>query len=234
MRRKISIRGLLWPIAVTVVVFGCSVVGQRLQAAPVTFAFDAEVTSVYRSPSLSFELPFEVSVGDTIHGRFTFEPAPLGRMGRQDLGMQFEISGVKLHSPIYDLRIFLNQYPPDGFEPFEPLDHMFLSCSPLSGQSGCFSGTVPGASHITWRPFMSLSANSPLLNNHDLIGDPEVWNQFSARSIELSFASTGGLVFFGAAMGSIVAVPEPHSVIIASCGMIAAVLRSPRIVFGFC
>jgi hypothetical protein len=197
-----------------------------LQAAPVTFAFDAEITNIYVSPSASFDLPFEVDVGDTIHGRFTFEPAPLGRMGRQDLGLQFEIGGVQLQSPTYDLSIALRQYPPLGFEPFEPFDLISVSCSILSNYAQCEPGTVPGASHINWRTLMTMAAAPPILSSHDLIGDVELWNSFQARSVDLNFTSSGlggGLVSVSAEVGRMFIVPEPLGSNSLFCGMIALV-----------
>jgi hypothetical protein len=182
----------------------------RSYGAPMTFAFDAEVTSIVVATSTGFGFPFEVSIGDNIAGRFTFEPAPLGRIGPQDLGIEFRIADLMLHSPTYEIVIGLNLFPPFGSEDFEPSDVITVACSLLSTRPQCMPGTVPGAAGIEWRPFMQLSGPSPILSNHDLIGDSEIWNSFTGRSLELDFFTPGiGGGFVGAIVGQVRSIPEP-------------------------
>lgn len=159
--------------------------GNVSRAAPVTFRFDAEVTSIFATPSADIELPFDVLIGDTIRGQFTFEPAPIGQMGTQELGLQFEIGDVTLHSSTYEIIIALNQFPPLGSPTFEPFDIISVGCSSV-GDADCIPKSVPGSNSIEWRPLMQLSAVSPTLNSIELISDPAIWNMLDHRSLQLS------------------------------------------------
>ena len=199
-------------------------------AAPISLAFDAEVTNIFLSPTADFELPFQVKVGDPIHGRFTFEPSPLGSIGQQDTGIRFEVAGTILESPTYDIRLTLNEVRRPNRRPFTPddifpkvdevplepgpleyIDIVTVACSFLSNQAQCVPGIVPGATEIEWRPTMLLAGDSPILSGYDLIGDPLIWNRFTNRSLTLHFWSTAGGAFIDAIVGPMKVVPEPPS-----------------------
>jgi len=65
------------------------VAGSVVKAVPVTFAFDAEITSINRSADATFDLPFSAMVGDTFSGLLEFEPF--------DFGQSAETSSLKVH-----------------------------------------------------------------------------------------------------------------------------------------
>ena len=70
-----------------------------IKATPVTFQFEAEVDQVAGSA----DGLVQVEIGDTIHGSFTYEPAPLGSEGTQNNELRFEVNGLVLSSVVYDL-----------------------------------------------------------------------------------------------------------------------------------
>jgi hypothetical protein len=139
---------------------GVGVLSQRAvaTAAPITLAFDAEVTSIFRLPISDFDIPFPVAVGDTIHGRFTFEPSPLGHLGMQETGLRFDVGKVVLDSPTYDIYTALNQAS-TGL-PLEFFDVTEVTCSLLSIRAQCEPGSVPGAESIEWVAAISTTRNS--------------------------------------------------------------------------
>jgi hypothetical protein len=180
----------------------------------VAFRFEAEVISILESSPTDIELPWTISVGDAIHGQFTFEPAPIGQVGTQELGIQFEIGDVTLFSPTYEIIIALNQFPPLGSPTFEPFDTISVGCS-LVGGPECSPKTLPGSDSIEWRPFMQLSGESPILDSIELIGDPTIWNMLDHRSLQLSFAMQPvGLLRIDAVVGPMIIVPEPRTFVI--------------------
>ena len=126
-------------------------------AAPITLAFSAQVTSIYESSPGVVDLPFTVSVGDSINGTFSYEPAPFA--GVQPYALTFDIANVQLRSQGYDTFVALNQFGPVG-EPLEPIDQIVVGCSLSSSGAQCDPGTVPGDVSVSWRSFMSLSGNS--------------------------------------------------------------------------
>jgi hypothetical protein len=191
----------------TTIVFFVAISSQAMTA-PLTLLFNSQVTEVYKSPNALFDLPFNINVGDTVSGAFTFEP--LTPMGAQTAGLRFDLSGTSLQSPTYDIFAELNALPPLGFPDQSPTDTIDVVCSLLSTTSQCSPGTVPG-SNIDWRAFLSVGGKSPILSDYKLPGDVATWNQFDSRSLELSFtpSSGTGLIQVRAALQSFVAVPEP-------------------------
>ncbi len=207
---KYRVNWKLYSVITAVVAAFCGIESRTCRAAPVTFAFDAQITTVFQSDT-GFEFPFEASVGDTIRGRFSFEPSPLGKIGPQDLGIQFDIADLLLQSPTYEIALSRNLPPPLGSEDIGLIDTISVACSFLSTRPQCSPGTVPGRTDIRWRLSMQLGGESPILSSFDLIGDPDIWNSFTGRSLELDFFTPGvGGGFVGAIVGPINAVPEPN------------------------
>jgi len=182
-----------------------------VQAAPVTFRFEAEINKVSLSGSTGLIPP--LSVGDTVHGKFTFlpldiDPLPLIQgqttnitsayplyltLGNIDLsGSSFDIES-RDNSPLIDAdgsttdAIFVS-----GFQ--------WIPNSPLGNL-----GWRPG--HLNLR-FTGLA--NDLLYGADVPSDVSTWNAFQHRSFSLVLLdnANGEAMFFG----SIVAlsqVPEP-------------------------
>jgi hypothetical protein len=183
-----------------------------LKAAPITLAFDAQVTSIVRSPLSDFDIPFPIAVGDTIRGRFSFEPSPLGHLGTQETGLRIDVGDVVLESPTFEIKTSLNQVPPGG--PLEFSDFISVSCSLLATTGAqCDPGSVPGAESVRWRTLMTLGGMSPLLEANILPGDIGIWNAFTGRGLTLSFTPTegDGSVRVATHVGLFIVVPEPSS-----------------------
>ena len=212
-----------------VVAFMLSTNGIVVQAAPVTFQFKAEVTSIVESSSANIELPWTISVGDPIQGRFTFEPAPIGQMGTQEFGIQFAFGDAILQSSTYEIIIARNQFPPLGSTTFEPFDMITVGCSLSQNGAPCIPGYVQGAGQIQWRSFISLTAEPPTLSDSELIGDVDIWNSFNGRSLQLNFLTPGvGGVSIGALFGPFSIVPEPETLITGLLGTFGLVCVRAR------
>ncbi len=168
-----------------------------------------QVSRIFRSPFSDFDIPFPVALGDTIHGRFTFEPSPLGHLGMQELGLRIDVGGVVLESPTFEIRTAIHQASPRP--PLEFFDFMSVTCSFSNNEAPCNPGTVPGADSVKWRPFLELGVESPLLTPNDLSGDVAIWNAFTGRGLTLHFTPLEGvgLVEVGGIVGPFVVVPEP-------------------------
>ena len=137
--RSDELRRFHWWSVVVVLFFAMLTFGKLLRASPITFGCDAEVTNVLITPSPDFNVPFEVHAGDTIHGRFTFEPSPIGHLGSQDFGLEFEIGGSTLATSTYEILAALNQ---PTRPPSDLIDQLSVDCFFTPGASQCTPGTV--------------------------------------------------------------------------------------------
>jgi hypothetical protein len=119
-------------------VFGGSTKG--LHAAPLTFRFDAQISRL--SLGSPFDLPFEFQLGDTISGKFTFEPGPgveindVAVVAEQPLPFEFNIDGVRLPTSGYRIVAFDDSFDYDSERP--PYDGLALDCR----EASCTPDTV--------------------------------------------------------------------------------------------
>jgi hypothetical protein len=196
-----------------------------LKAAPITLAFDVQVSRIFRSPFSDFDIPFPVALGDTIHGQFTFEPSPLGHLGTQDTGLRLDVGGVVLESPTYEIKTALHQS--STSLPLEFFDFTSVACSLLSIGPQCDPGTVPGTD-VSWRMLMTLGVKSPLLDVNTLTADVGIWNAFTGRGLTLHFTPLegDGAVEVGGIVGPFIVVPEPSSQLGVGIAILLVLTRS--------
>lgn len=184
--------------------------GSASFAAPITLAFSAQVIDIFESSPGVVDLPFAVSIGDSIQGTFSYEPPPAGRPGVQAHELTFDIGNVELRSQGYVISAIPNQYPPVGTPlPLQPFDQIVVGCSLSDSGTQCNPG-VPGNASVRWESFMDLTGDSPILSGVSLPADLSIWNQFTARGLELTFLSSAGGLRVGALVGPFTVVPEPH------------------------
>jgi hypothetical protein len=196
-------------------------------AATQTFEFNAQVTRVFRGPYAS-ALPFSLDDGSSIHGQFTFESAPTGKVGPQNSGISFVIDRVELQSSTFDLMPVLGFYPPItnnynvdltpiSFEPYG--SGLELRCWSIG--TACSPGTVPN-SFMSWEFHLAFeSVTKKLITEYSIPADIDLWNAFDLRSLSLSFFDTtpdGGIIggtgiLVDATVDSLTAVPEPSAYI---------------------
>jgi len=198
--------------------------GPALEAAPVTFAFEATVIQIV-DKSGPKDLPFTVESGDVLKGKFTFEPvdaepAILGSPPgpefivesstntTQELGFSVMLGDTILATSKYSLRAIDNRQAisesdiPSFFDIIGPSCHV------------CTQGTISGVdSEVIWGFSMTLSGDESVLSGADIPASPEEWNQFARRRISITFQKQGvvGEMRAFAQIGQFTLVPEPSS-----------------------
>jgi hypothetical protein len=160
-----------------------------------------------------FDLPFEFQVGDTISGKFTFEPGPgveindVAVVAEQPLPFEFNIDGVRLPTSGYRIVAFDDSFAYDSEGP--PYDGLALDC----WEASCTPDTVtiPGSEPFKVRWEMRLTGSSSVWSTPQIFGDINLWNALTdERRIHVNFDNAGpGSVGLDAVVSSMVQVPEP-------------------------
>jgi len=223
-----SVRGLAFVGVFAVLMFGTQAM---LQAAPVTFAFDAEITTVSRG--IPFDSGVDFAVGDTISGQFTLDPLedcavfdgpvqPLGDLcaTTQSSSFTVDINGAILRTPGFDLDVRNDTLILDSSlaTDIDSIESRGGNLSPLDPIS--FPNIDPATSSFN----MSLWAFAHRLSITSVPGSVETWNQFRLKrviSIHLR-DGLGNVMGFQAAVGDFSVIPEPSTlclVILISLGI---------------
>lgn len=188
-------------------------------ATPVTFAFEAEITTVFLG--IPFESGIDFSVGDTISGRFTFDPLeecavfdgpgqPLGGLCEttQPFSFSVEIDGATFRTSDYELKV---------------RDHVAVIDSPFAGGADIIDSSgelspldplaFPNIDSNTSSFNMSLWKYSDSLAVASVPASVEIWNRYgSTRTIDILLRDgLGHVVGFQAAIGRFSVIPEPSS-----------------------
>jgi len=216
-KRRMSVRELAFVGMISLTIFlGASA---TLVAAPVTFAFEAEITTVSRG--IPFDSGVDIAVGDTISGQFTFDPLedcaefdgpgqPLGGLCEttQPFSFSVEIDGATFRTSDYELKVRDNA-PIQDFPSATVIDVIDSGgkLSPLDPLG--FSNIDSTASSFK----MSLRGRSDSFAAANVSASVEIWNQPSlTRTIGISLRDgVGHVVGFQAAVGRFFVIPEPSS-----------------------
>ncbi len=198
-------------------------------AAPLTFHFQAQVASVLPDGG-GVDLPVQISVGDTIKGRFTFDPSIEGPSSLQNGQLVFEIHGTEFEMHGYRIRVANDDFPnaiPLEYSIANPA-HILGDVAPGSSDSivlssaatGGYSGVIEGHPELTLDPRLVFANDDSLLSSTELITDTAIWNAFSFREMSLSFIddTAGSSIYIGAQIGPVAAIPEPSSLLHAIAG----------------
>jgi len=213
-----------------------------LEAAPVTLAFEAEVSSVSETPGVDFSL--DVNEGDRLTGIFTFEPEflpppdnPLVTqefMVSQPFAALFEIDGNTFRTPVSteSLRLaaannanirVITVVDGSTHEETRVEDRVEIDGSLISQDSEAFPG-LAAPSHFS----MELWGNQSAFEAAGFSSDITVWNAFDLRrSLLISLVDNSGeSLVIRAAIGEMSVVPEPASLtLLLVCPLLAALTR---------
>ena len=201
-----------------------SLLATPVSGAPITFAFEAEISSVVKTQGADFNLA--VNEGDKFTGTFTFEPVSLpplsnpletqNLMVAQPYTVLFEIAGNTFRTPVsteslklagvnnahVSVRTVVNG---STHEELQFQDRMELAGSLISQNPDVFPG-LSASSHFS----MDFWGRQSLL---DAAGFPEsamVWNEFDfQRELQVVLVDSTGHLVINAKVGEISAVPEP-------------------------
>jgi len=192
-----------------------------LEAAPVTFRFEAEITSIDRSPDAMFDLPSNVMTGDTFSGLLQFEPFAFGQSDESsslkvNLGSEvFSVEDAPLTTAnevfaldpigVYSIRNIV-RIGCTGLSSLRPCN-AFLSSSSNDTQLadlGLFGATAREISEVL---------GEGLISQGESLGDVEVWSRLMTRRIFMNFTSNSspGSIQLEAVFGPMVVIPEPSS-----------------------
>jgi hypothetical protein len=181
-----------------------------VQAAPITFRFDATIGPP-RQGTFPIELPFSFAEGDHISGSFTFEPfdAPsdaFQTVNSQNSTFKLQIGSVVLSNFHYSIQADNNLVSDDG--PI-PEDRLLLQCLGTGNQ--CLASPIDGADHVAWSFGWTLNGGSGILDGPDIPASIETWNQLLPSSILVSFHdnTTGRGTGFQATIDALHVVSEP-------------------------
>jgi len=219
-----SVRGLALCGTIALVLLLAN--GPVLEAAPVTFAFEAEVSRVdLLSPA---DLPFTVENGDVLTGQFTFEPldaepglfgfGPSSTETVQEFDFSLSVESTILSKPSYTLQVIDNN---------RVIDSSLFSDQILFGVLGkplAPRVPVPGTDNLFWGLRLLLPADGSVLTGPDISSDSEVWNQFKGHFI-LNFQEASGtnistVLSIRGSIRNFLVVPEPSTfclAIVACC-----------------
>jgi len=195
-----------------------------LEAAPVMFAFEAEITEINRSPDATFDLPSNAMVGDILNGLLQFEPFGFGQSGEAEslkvnLGAEvFSVEGAPLatrnnfHSPIGGLtsNISILDTISVGCPGFGSCDAVLSSSSSdiqLANIGIRLSGQVLPVQGIG-EPLVE-----DLISQGESLSNAELWNRLLSRGLFIEFTSNSALgnIQVGAQIGPMTVIPEPSS-----------------------
>jgi hypothetical protein len=193
---------------------------KRLQAAPLTFRFNAEIQTVF--PGNPFESGINFATGDVIAGTFTFEPNPGDGsnpvVALQTNGFQLRINGVAIASPNYEIESF-NDYSIEDFPDATTIDTLELDGAGLT--------SVESSAGLNLDPLQStfridLWSPADVLDQAQIPSDVAIWNEFNLwRSLQVILRDgEGGTIGFAATVEQFSAIPEPSGLLLALSAMV--------------
>jgi len=187
-----------------------------------TFAFDAQIETIF--DTTPFASGINVETGDTITGRFTFEP--IAASGQQSLTTvqltpaQLLIDGVSFITPSVLSDFTLRSVNKGGVAdaPFSVADSISAGSTITPSNADDFPNLSLDRSSFR----ISLLGEDEILNGASFPADSKVWNAFKFnRQILVNLRGRGGeTLAFQGTLGDFSLVPEPVS------GLIAILLLS--------
>ena len=191
-----------------------AVVSDSATAAPVTFEFEAEVSTIY--DTIPFDSGLDVQNGDTVTGRFTFEPHMTEDQSFfeviQPYAASLWVESAQFATPnsIADLTLRArNNSAIADFPPATSIDIIELG----STLGPSYPGALPNVALDQSFFRMSLWGDDSVFQSANLPAEPSIWNSLQLlRSIDVGIrGKTGGSLSFQARVASFSVVPEPDT-----------------------
>jgi hypothetical protein len=193
-------------------------------ATPITLVFNAVVGPPWQGvdgfvpPSLSVSL----QPGDSISGRFTFEPidAPSSiheTKVTESFPFVINIKSASLASSQFYIKSRDNVHTDadtttgDGSLNFDSIE---VGCSFSGGGTVCSPNSISPADPTIWASAVSPLGNVAILDGADIPSDPGIWNQFvPTQAFSMTFYDPASKRYYGfiATVESFRAVPEPST-----------------------
>lgn len=192
-------------------------------AAPVTFAFEAEITEITPSADVGFTLPSEFALGESLDGLVTFEPPFTFGQDTENASLSISIGGISL-----DASGLTFETEKVGFTTGNStvIENRVLLMSE-SSSTGIF--TLPASLEVSQLALLIVGDSSTVNPLVDRIEDAAVLNRFEERRllIDIQSESAVGDYRITAKVGPAMIIPEPASLTSASIAL-ASVLLSRR------
>jgi len=198
--------------------------GPALQAAPVTFAFEATVDSI--SPGASFDSAIDIAEGDVITGQFTFEPnagdGSASLVVDQPYSFTVNINGIELSTAAYRATVSNDTGADLDCADFLCPGFVVIDSLTLGGSNLMEVGddTLPNLDTDSSGFQMQLEEwfGHPFWGGTDILDTASIpagldsWNQFSRRPLRVWLGDgQGGTFSLNATVGQFAVVPEPSS-----------------------
>lgn len=188
-------------------------VSRIVEAAPVTFAFEAVVTEINPSGDADFALPSEITLGQTLNGRVRFEPPQFfGVSGIDSEGAALSASVMSIGFAADQLSLDTQNDVgggPVGNPNAQDSISVYFTGTDITG---VYSTNVPELSVVKFELGLSGDASSfnPIF---DSVADPKAWNRLDFRRmlLQLQSPSAAGNYVILAQVGPVVLIPEPAS-----------------------
>lgn len=187
-----------------------------VEGAPVTLAFEAEITEVIKTNPIDMSIPFDV--GNSISGKILFtpiaaSPGPSGTAEDQVGVLTFEYLGHVLTTDHFALRVVDNVDVDSSVSPLGSIDVIGVRCSSHIAPTSChpiefeFEGVTYDVEFD-----VSLIGDIDSLANGQEISTPLAWNALDvSREVTLVFRNEmGGYISVRANIGDFSSIPEPR------------------------
>lgn len=221
--RKKGSQTIPWRLALCLVVGGCLMTNEAMQAAPITLRFNATIQSL--STGIPFDSGIDFAVGDVVSGQFTFEPQ-LGDgnavfESSHPYQFEFNINGSHFASPNYETEAVNNSLITD-FPLVNRIDSIRLGADNLQAKN---PAEFPNIDPLPSGFQMTLYGSDDVFAQASLPADVNTWNEFTLwRMVRVSFRDgNGNVVGFNAQLSPFVQVPEPSAIAIALVGLSAVI-----------
>lgn len=206
--------------------------GSLVQAAPITFTFEATINSVY--VGIPFNLGIDYQVGDVVAGKFAFDPlegdGSTAVRVLQPHDFLLNVNGAVFATPSFEIESVNDALLIAEYSPASVVD---ILAAGGAGLSAANPADFPNLSLTQSSFLMRLDGPESALPIASVPANASDWNSFNlSRQMIVSFRDgNGGAIGFQATVGDFVVLPEPSSLLGSLLGILILLTHHRQIVF---